>query len=308
MSKLSNALVMLDVLSARSVVPLSELADLLEISERGVQRLKGELESVGYEITTVMGPGGGYVLESKTQLQPLAFERNERKMLKQAFAVLLSQDNPTLGNDFVAVISKLSHQLDYSGNVSISAFQSVKLNVDPNLYQKHIEMLENAIENHLRIDIVYNKNHREKRSYIFEPYELVIVNKFWYLLGYDEKNRYLSLKVNRIHELSLRDEIFRFDDETSSKHVFSKFGYKIKPVFAELEVFEQDYISEYIWGEHQEITWIDDHRFVLKVEFSNELAVKDFILQGGSHITVLKPEWLREWIVDECHKITKLYR
>lgn len=308
MSKLSNALVMLDVLSARSVVPLAELADLLEISERGVQRLKVELESVGYVINTIMGPGGGYMLETKTQIQPLAFASHERKLLKQAFSILLSQDNPTYGHDFVTVISKLSHQLDYSGTVSVSAFQSVKLNVDPIQYQKHLDLLEKAIEKHLRLDIIYNKNHREKRSYVFEPYELVIVNKFWYLLGYDEKGRYLSLKVNRIHALTIRDEVFRYDEDTSSKHVFSKFGYKIKPVFAELEVFEQDYISEYIWGEHQEIIWLDDHRFILKVEFSNELAVKDFVLQGGSHVTVLKPDWLKAWIVDECHKITKLYR
>ena len=48
MSRLTNALQMLDILSARSVVSLDELADTLEISTRAVQRLKDDLESVGY--------------------------------------------------------------------------------------------------------------------------------------------------------------------------------------------------------------------------------------------------------------------
>ncbi|QIK70533.1 WYL domain-containing transcriptional regulator [Erysipelothrix sp. HDW6C] len=307
MSKLSNALTMLDILSARSVVSLPELAETLELSHRGVQRLKDDLEVAGYNIETVMGPGGGYKLSNNTQVHPLAFSLQERKTLKQALSILIQQKNPSFGGDFVRTVSKLSNQLDYNDISNALAFQSVKLNVNLKRYQEHLEIFDRAIATHNRLHILYDKNHRQQNSYVFEPYELVIVNQFWYLLGYDEKGRYLSLKVNRVASAEILPETFRFDEETSHRGTLSDFGYKIKPVVAQLEIQNMDYISEYIWGKDQEITWLSDHRFLLKVEFPNEAAVEDFILKGGSRIKVIEPSSLREWVRSEALKTVAQY-
>lgn len=307
MSKLTNALTMLNVLSARSVVGLDELSEMLEISTRGVQRLRDELESIGYQIETVKGPGGGYQLKSNAQIYPLAFSLEERKKVRQALSILLQQSAPSLGHDVVGAVSKLSNQLDYSDVSRTLSYQSVKLNVDVDLYQKHLQVIELACESHTRIKIAYQKNHQVLNHYTFEPYEVILVNQFWYVMGYDQKGRYLSLKVNRIVSIEVLDTQFRYDSDTSHREVLSEYGYKIKPVRVQLRVEGLDYLSEYIWGKYQEIEWIDHHVFLLSVEFPNELALKDFVLKGGSHIKVMKPSWLVTWILEELKQIERLY-
>ncbi|WP_159635395.1 helix-turn-helix transcriptional regulator [Erysipelothrix anatis] len=307
MSKLTNALAMLDILSARAIVPIDELAQALEISARSVQRLKEELEDAGYVIETVMGPGGGYQLHSRSQIPPVAFDMKERKLLKQALAMVIQHNNSAMGGDFVRAVSKLSQQLNYQDVSNTMAFQSVKLNVDVKQYQEHLELIEVAIETHQRLKLSYKKTHKDRNTYTFEPYELILVNQFWYMMGYDERNRYLSLKVNRIETLTMLDETFRYEAPSNSKGAITEFGYKIKPVQATLIVRNLDFLSEYIWGKNQVITWLDDHRFHMELEFPNEAAAKDFIRKGGANLEVLAPLELRMWIQDEAQKIIAKY-
>ena len=61
----------------------------------------------------------------------------------------------------------------------------------------------------------------------------------------------------------------------------------------------RDYLSEYIWGKNQTITWIDSHKFRLEVEFANDEAARTFILRGGSNIYIEAPESLRNWACEE---------
>lgn len=298
MSKLNNALSMLDILSARSVVSVQELSDALEISTRAVQRLKDTIIDSGYHIETIMGPGGGYRLLSSSQIQPLAFDMNQRRILKKAIANMMQQTT-VYGPDMQIALAKLSQQLNYN-DVNTNPFvQSVQLNVDPQTYQSHLELLEGAIDREHKIKIEYQKNHQTLNHYIFEPYELVLVNQLWYLFGFDEKNRYLSLKINRINSIEVLDIKFLKDDEFSHRQSLSEFGYKISPVKVSLIVKDRDYLSEYIWGKNQSITWIDNHKFRLEVEFSNDEAARTFILRGGSNIYIEAPESLRNWACEE---------
>lgn len=298
MSKLNNALSMLDILSARSVVSVQELSDALEISTRAVQRLKDTIIDSGYNIETIMGPGGGYRLLSSSQIQPLAFDMNQRRILKKAIANMMQQTT-VYGPDMQIALAKLSQQLNYN-DVNTSPFvQSVQLNVDPQTYQRHLELLEDAIDKEHKIRIEYQKNHQTLNNYLFEPYELVLVNQLWYLFGFDEKNRYLSLKINRINSIEVLDTKFLKDDEFSHRQSLSEFGYKISPVKVSLIVKDRDYLSEYIWGKNQTITWIDSHKFRLEVEFANDEAARTFILRGGSNIYIEAPESLRNWACEE---------
>lgn len=308
MSKLSNALAMLDILSVKSIQTREELARALEISPRAVQRLKDDLELAGYDIVSQFGLGGGYSLLNKSQIKPRAFTSEEIRVLKQALSFLMNQDLGAFDSSTLKTLASLSTQLDDYGLQNIEHFQSIKLNVDPDTYHKHIRLLEEAIVSHSRVKIQYQKNHRERRAYVFEPYNLVIVNKFWYLLGNEyPSGRHLSLKINRMDTIDYEGSMFRFDVETSKKSVLSDFGYKIKPTYMECIIQNRDYLSEYIWGENQEIEWIDDHTFKMSVIFPNENAAKDFILQNGSGLTLIGPRELLDWHKKEIETIASRY-
>lgn len=308
MSKLASAISMLEILSSSTIVSRETLSQKLEISPRAVQRLKDDIQLAGYEITSVYGVGGGYRLNSRLQIKPRAFTEEEIRVLQKALSFLINQDLSALDNQSSKVIAKLVNQFDEYELPTIEHIQSIKLNIDPKLYQKHLRILEEAVQSQTRVKIRYNKNHRETNTYNFEPYNLIVVNKFWYLVGNEYPNgRYLSLKVNRMETIETLDEMYRFDEETSRKSAVSNFGYKIKPTHLKCLISNRDYLSEYLWGENQVIEWIDNHKFSLSVVFSNENAAKDFILQNGSSIEIIEPPHLIEWHKDEIQKILKQY-
>ena len=307
MSRVSNAIKLLNYLSLKEVVSLQELSDFLQISERSVQRLRNELEDAGYTVETIKGPGGGYRLAKNVSIHPQDFSSQQRKQLKHGLSILANQQGDNFGPSFLEALGNLSNQLEYSYWSVAPSFQSVRMNIDLELYQENMSTLEEAIAGQKRIQITYRKNYREERSYRFEPYSLLVVNNMWYVSGYDQKNRFLNLKISRIRQIIDLDENYRFDDETLKVRGISEFGYNINPISAIIMVENMDYISEYIWGDQQEIVWLDDHSFRLSVTFSNQLAFRKFVLGGGSNMTVLAPENERLWIIEESKKILKRY-
>ncbi|AMC94270.1 hypothetical protein AOC36_09850 [Erysipelothrix larvae] len=308
MSRLTDTLLMLDMLSTRSIVSIQELAQEFNVTPRTVQRMRDDLEYIGYRIETIMGPGGGYRLMNSSQIHPLAFTTEEINHVRQGLETLLSQQDTSFGSDFVRAISKLYHQFDLSGNhVSVSAFKSVRLNVDGVQYQTHIKTLEQAIEHHQRVSITYQKNPRQTKSYIFEPYELILVDQIWYVHGYIKNSHQVSFRVSRLVSVDLLDESYLVDTQYSSKGVMSDFGFKINPVRLKVLISSRDYFSEYIWGDDQRIEWLDDKQYVLEVTFPNKFVAKSFILEGGSSMAVIEPESLVSWIKEEAQKIIQTY-
>lgn len=68
MSKLSNVLMMLQLLQNGRKYSIEELSEKLEVSPRMVRQYKEELEYAGIYIETIRGPYGGYVLNQNIKL------------------------------------------------------------------------------------------------------------------------------------------------------------------------------------------------------------------------------------------------
>ena len=68
MSKLSNTLTMLQLLSTGKKYSIKELSNLLEVTPRMIRVYKEDLEKAGIYIDTIMGPYGGYVLKQEIRI------------------------------------------------------------------------------------------------------------------------------------------------------------------------------------------------------------------------------------------------
>lgn len=68
MSKISNVISMLQILSSGKKYSINELANTLEVTPRMIRLYKEELEKSGIFIDTIRGPYGGYVLNQKIYL------------------------------------------------------------------------------------------------------------------------------------------------------------------------------------------------------------------------------------------------
>ena len=62
MSKISNVLTMIELLSSGKKHSIKELSEKLEVSPRMIRVYKDEIEKAGIYIDTIKGPYGGYVL------------------------------------------------------------------------------------------------------------------------------------------------------------------------------------------------------------------------------------------------------
>lgn len=81
MSKLGNAISMLNLLSTGKKYSVSELASILEVSERMVRSYKEDFEKTGIYIDTIYGPTGGYVLNQTIKLPERKFSSSDYKFL-----------------------------------------------------------------------------------------------------------------------------------------------------------------------------------------------------------------------------------
>ena len=68
MSKLSNTLTMLQLLSTGRKYSIQELSNILEVTPRMIRVYKEDLEKAGIYIDTIMGPYGGYVLNQEIKI------------------------------------------------------------------------------------------------------------------------------------------------------------------------------------------------------------------------------------------------
>ena len=68
MSKISNVISMLQILSSGRKYSINELANTLEVTPRMIRVYKEELEKAGIFIDTIRGPYGGYILNQKIYL------------------------------------------------------------------------------------------------------------------------------------------------------------------------------------------------------------------------------------------------
>lgn len=68
MSKISNVISMLQILSNGRKYSINELANTLEVTPRMIRVYKEELEKAGIFIDTIRGPYGGYVLNQHISL------------------------------------------------------------------------------------------------------------------------------------------------------------------------------------------------------------------------------------------------
>lgn len=68
MSKVSNVLCMLELLSTGKKYSIKELSEELELSPRMIRVYKDELEKAGIYLHTIKGPYGGYILNQELNI------------------------------------------------------------------------------------------------------------------------------------------------------------------------------------------------------------------------------------------------
>lgn len=184
MSKITNALLMMKLLSNGRVYSVKELSEELGVTERMVRNYKEQLEMSGYIIESFKGPGGGYFINKNNFMNINFFNKYDLEVLDRIENEVIINDNE-LNKDFTELNKKL-HSI-YNSNKVLFEYKDVNVLISKN--DKKIEIINNCInnKNNLLIDYLGSSGKITKREIIpinvFEFENNIYVTAFCKLRG-----------------------------------------------------------------------------------------------------------------------------
>ncbi|WP_308214954.1 helix-turn-helix transcriptional regulator [Salinibacterium sedimenticola] len=197
MASTARLLRLLSLLQSRRDWPGDVLAERLEVSPRTVRRDVDRLREMGYRIQAVMGPDGGYRLDSGSELPPLLFD--DEQVLALSVALQAATASATVGEAAVRALttvrqvmpSRLRHRLDA---VQFTPIPGRADAASPAV----LVALSGAIRAREVLRFDYTGERGEQRRRV-EPHHLVTSGGRWYLVAWDlERGDWRTFRVDRV--------------------------------------------------------------------------------------------------------------
>ena len=157
MSKITNTILMIKLLSNGRVYSVKELSEELGVTERMVRYYKVELEQAGipiemagYIIESFKGPGGGYYINKNDMININYFNKYDLEVLDKVQSEISTSDNDKLIKDFIELNKKL-HSI-YNTNKVLSEYDN---NLSFKENDEKIKIIDDSIKNMKSIYISY---------------------------------------------------------------------------------------------------------------------------------------------------------
>lgn len=197
MSKISNVLTMLELLSSGRKYSISELSNILEVSERMIRVYKEDLEKAGIYIDTIMGPYGGYVLNQTIRMPVRKFKLKDADLLNYYIDNEIDNDKK----------EKLILLRDKIKGVYIGSKQEAKeLNLKDET-QKKYNILTRAIKEKRKVKILYYSYGKGENERVIDPAEMFLFQDGWYCAAFCEKKQDIRhFELKRIINYELLEE------------------------------------------------------------------------------------------------------
>ncbi|GAB3152791.1 WYL domain-containing protein [Micromonospora sonneratiae] len=191
----ARMLKLLSLLQTRRDWPGRVLAERLEVSDRTLRRDVEHLRELGYRISAIKGPDGGYRLDAGSELPPLLFDDDQAIALVVALQVA-SVSGAADGEAALRALttvrqvmpSRLRHRIDGVAFTTLSADNAATMAVDPEVLIA-VSAAVRAREV-LRFDYVSvgrgpDGDPSLRRA---EPHHVVFSSGRWYLVAWDLDN------------------------------------------------------------------------------------------------------------------------
>ena len=204
MSKVSNALTLLQLLSNNRKYSVKELAEILEVTPRMVRIYKQDLEKAGIYVDTISGPYGGYVLSYNVLLPQRGFSKYDVQLLKTSFDLLNKNKDFTFEKQYENLMSKVEgiyrSSKKKSGNIILEETNS----------KDKYNILSKAIKEKRKVFINFISLDKEGIERVIHPCNLFLYNNEWYVSAFCElRGEIRHFSLIRIKEIKLLDESYK---------------------------------------------------------------------------------------------------
>ncbi len=176
-----------------------------------------------------------------------------------------------------------------------------------------INNINEAMDANERIKIVYftpQKNTETERK--VDPYRLWLQDGAMYLTGFCHLREGIrTFNLARIRSLEKTGEHFEpvedFDIDAYLANGFKTMTGEVMEIEILFDPEVKHVATEKIWHSTQELLPQDDGSLILKFRAGGLQEIKSWILGFGSKVEVLKPDILRQAVIDELQKATQRY-
>ncbi|MER6186728.1 WYL domain-containing protein [Streptomyces sp. NPDC001652] len=200
----SRLLALLSLLQTHRDWSGEDLAGRLDITARTVRRDIDRLRELGYRITTVKGPAGGYRLDAGTHMPPMLFDDGQAVAL--AVALRTAATGTTVAEDAIRALatlrqvmpSRLRHRIDL---LRITAVPPSAARDVPQVDAQVLVELSRAIHarEELRFDHTLGAGTSVDHPRRVEPHHLVTRLNRWYLVAWDlDREDWRTFRVDRV--------------------------------------------------------------------------------------------------------------
>lgn len=196
MAKLSNMLLMLQLLQNGRKYSIKELAEKIEVSERMIRKYKEELEYAGIFIDTIKGIYGGYVLNKDFNIPYLNLNNKDIDIITKASNLI---NDSHLKQELLNINSKITLNLNNKEKNKKIIFSD---NEELNIFNK----VNNAYKNNLKLKIkYYNLKHGESIRTIYTLGLYLFQNEWWVSAYWEEKDDMRQFHLKRIRACKILD-------------------------------------------------------------------------------------------------------
>jgi len=232
---------------------------------------------------------------------------------------LWSESGLVTADSISSILHKIESKLDRSilkfyrdvQRALISDSTGVLMNSDT-LGDK-LSLILKAILNYKTISFDYYSVQSQRHSHKeVSPLAVKYFNHNFYLAGYYEKiDQVIVFAINRMDEIKVSDKPQHEVSFDSGTYFDSGFGIYVGEVFdVKLQFFSptSDYIAERLWHPRQKITRLEDKSIILEMPANSLSEMKKFVLSYGARVKVMKPEKLRDLVLDEIKLVEEVYQ
>jgi predicted DNA-binding transcriptional regulator YafY len=195
MGKLSNMIYMIDLLNTGNIYTTKELADKLGVTERMIRYYKNEICKNGISIESFKGPNGGYFMIDKIK-NYTNINKYDIQLLENIYEYLSNTDFKY--ND------KFSNFIDKSKKMYSIYDEKSKFISNVNIIEpdEKIKLIEAAINQNDKIEIVYDDIDGKKSNRVIHPLQMFYYKDGYYVTAFCElRNDIRHFEIKRISNI-----------------------------------------------------------------------------------------------------------
>lgn len=303
---------MIELLHARGKMKSSELAYELKIDARTVRDYTKAIKDAGIRIQGETGRYGGYYI-SNTSLFPIK-NLSPKELTALTFSVeqLVAKRNPVYSDDAQVALDKLKalSKIETDKARYIYFVQRSRPNYETSEESRKYLKLQEAFSRGNKVRIKYENNNGRKSERTIEPYGIVHYNEFFYCVAFcNNRQEILKFKLVRMKDIQVLFDRYTIPENFDLEGECPKLGIVNETLEVELIIYPpfSKSVPESIWGEEQKIEQNSDGSINFKATMSGKSSVKKWILGMGSSVKVIKPEGMRDEIIEEGQRMLGLY-